>query len=60
MLDRTRSLVDGALGYTRNGGHVGWEPGMTAASRVVAELVPQIRSASCKPLVSGLQSGQTL
>ena len=34
-LDRTRSLVDAELGDTRNGGHSGWEPIVTAASTLV-------------------------
>jgi hypothetical protein len=54
VLDRTRALVDGALGVG-NGGHVGWEPSMTAVTYVV----PKIRSASIRA-GQGIARGQTL
>jgi hypothetical protein len=55
VLDRTRSLVDGALGKPRSGGHVGWEPGVTAASRVVA-----VASVGSETAGQRARTGQTL
>ena len=46
--------VDGALGKARSGGHVGWEPSMTAASQFVAALSRRPRHEP-KPQVSELK-----
>jgi hypothetical protein len=46
-------------GRTRNGGHVGWEPSMTAVFYVVPRVVPKIRTVSIRA-GHGTARGQTL
>ena len=47
VLDRTRSLVDGALGKRETAATLGWEPGMTAVPYVCARIVPAIKISEC-------------